>query len=374
MKGKGSGAEDEEELEGQDNGNIGRLVTSNDDDDNGLQGVARPTSSSDRSGLDVSDEEREAPEVGCSSSTASSARTRAGAVPPLSGLGGSHDVAVDTPREDLSGTSSAGDPLATSVSPSAVVRISPEEQSILRGGAPRIRRIRRGVSAASWGIAIVMSTAAFIAGVPAGTMLLLIFTGIGYAGSEFGGSIIVNRLEQLEGGQLITWAEGIGGLRLNGFGDRLALAVLGYSLGTLHQRPTSIANAAQRARIQDRGVEFLALISALSYGGLGVLRVGLTADVLLSTLATFTTVITSGMGYLVITRRGAELHRRSIPRISAISDPVSQRARVFQGALYAPTTIGDFLIWCGVVGRPLIKAGLMLPVGLLAIVTIFICI
>lgn len=60
-----------------------------------------------------------------------------------------------------------------------------------------------------------MSTAAFMAGVPAGTMLLLIFTGIGYAGSEFGGSVIVNRLDRLEGGQLLTWAEGIGGLKVS---------------------------------------------------------------------------------------------------------------------------------------------------------------
>jgi hypothetical protein len=245
--------------------------------------------------------------------------------------------------------------------------VNADDQVVIRDHTPRLVRIRRGISIASWVVGALAGTIAFAGGVPVGSVLLLIVTGIGYAGSEIGVTAVIARLDRLEGGRLLALAERIGQVALvENIGNRLCVAFLGYSLGTRYRRPTSIANAAQRARIQDRGVEFLALLSALGYGGAGVVRFGITADVVMTGLLTFTTIMSVGRGYLVAIRHGAELHRGGLARILSMQNDVARQARILQGSLYAPTTIGDFLIWCGVVGKPLIRAGFMLPLALLA--------
>ncbi len=244
--------------------------------------------------------------------------------------------------------------------------VVPENNRLVRDRDPRTRGIRRGISILSWVTGLMLGSVAYIGGLPAGTVLFLIVSGVGYIGSEIGGHLVVARLNRLEGGRLLAIAERAGNIRrLENVGDRICLSLINLSLNTRHARPNSIANSAERARIQDRGVEFCALLTAIGYGGLSVVRLGFTLE-LLSSVVIFTSMMSAGRGYLVAVRRGAELHLNNVPRIRAISDPMERRAKVLLRSLYAPTAIGDFLIWCGVVGRPLINAGLMLPFGFVA--------
>jgi hypothetical protein len=282
---------------------------------------------------------------------------------------GDDDAVTPSPDRSRARNSNPGG-LAAAQAEQAVVPydllVIPENNRLVREQDPRTRSIRRGVTILSWVTGIMLGSVAYIGGLPAGTVLFLIVSGVGYVGSEIGGHLVVARLNRLEGGRLLTIAERAGNIRhLENVGDRICLSLINLSLNTRHARPNSIANSAERARIQDRGVEFCALLTSIGYGGLSVLRLGVTSE-LLSSLVIFTSMMSVGRGYLVAVRRGTELHLNNVPRIRAISDSRERRAKVLLRSLYAPTAIGDFLIWCGVVGRPLINAGLMLPFGLVA--------
>ena len=102
------------------------------------------------------------------------------------------------------------------------------------------------------------------------------------------------------------------------------------------------------------------------FGGGGIIRFGINSQVILDSLLAFTVVMSGGRGYLVAARHGAELHRSALPRILAVPDGAARQARVLLGSMYASTTIGDFFTWLGVIGKPLMRAGFMLPLALLA--------
>jgi hypothetical protein len=241
------------------------------------------------------------------------------------------------------------------------------DNAIISRNNPRFRSIRNGIALVSWATGILVGGAAYLGGIPPGTLLFLIISGIGYIGTEIGGSLVVACVERLEGGSALALAERVGNVNIiNNIGDRVCLLIASHNFGIRHATPTSIANSAERARIQDRGVEFFALLASLGYGGVSlIIRFGPTAE-LLNSLLIFTTLVSAGRASLVVARRGSELTITSSPRIQAISDPVAQRAEILRRTLYAPTFVGDFLTACGVVGRPLINAGVVLPLGVAA--------
>ena len=137
------------------------------------------------------------------------------------------------------------------------------DRAIIRNNDPRIARIRRGISMTSWVTGVLTGLViSLVGGLPVGTVLLVIVTSVGYFGSELGSAAVIARLNRLEGGRLVAWAENVGDIRiLDNVGGRLCLSLFSHSLGSRYRMPMSLANAAQRARIQDRGCRIFSFIS-----------------------------------------------------------------------------------------------------------------